>query len=171
MPDHECPRERELLDALQASRWPAACDAQLQTHVATCGSCTDLLAVVAPLLDEQRALTREAAVPSSAIIWWRAQLRFKREAMERASQPLTFVQGVAIACAAGLLATLLGMFVPTFRRSLVWFTEASLPLPSVSLAAIENPLLANPIVIAALAALGLCALVLPVALYFAFHED
>jgi hypothetical protein len=35
---------------------------------------------------------------------------------------------------------------------------------------VSDPL-ANPIVLAAIAALGLCALVLPLALYFTLHED
>ena len=132
MRKNECPRERELLDALQASRWPGS-DESLQAHVSTCPSCTDLLAVVAPLLDEQRALQQEAAVPSSAIVWWRAQRRFRREAMEKAAQPISFVQGITIACAAGLLATVLGIFVPTFRRSLSWMMETAAAWQSVSL--------------------------------------
>ena len=169
MRKNECPREPELLDALQASRWPGS-DESLHAHVSTCPSCTDLLAVVAPLLDEQRALQQEAAVPSSAIVWWRAQRRFRREAMEKAAQPISFVQGITIACAAGLLATVLGIFVPTFRRSLSWMMETAAAWQSVSLPALGDPL-ASPILVAALAALGLCALVLPVALYFAFHED
>jgi hypothetical protein len=31
--------------------------------------------------------------------------------------------------------------------------------------------LANPLILAAMAALGVCALVLPIALYFTLHED
>ena len=170
MLEHECPREQELLDVVQASRWPAACDRELRAHVVTCASCTDLLAVVAPLLDEQRQLVQEAAVPSSAIVWWRAQMRVRREAMEKAAQPISFVQGISFACAAGLLATLLGVFVPTFRRSLSWMIDTTAGLPNLSLPPIGETL-ASPIAVAALAALGLCALVLPVALYFALHED
>jgi hypothetical protein len=169
MRNAECPREHELLDALQASRWPTR-DESLEAHVADCPSCSDLLTVVAPLLDEQHALQQEATVPSSAIVWWRAQMRFRREAMEKAAQPISFVQGIAIACGAGLLATMLGIFVPTFRRSLSWMLESAASWQAVSVPAFGDPL-ASPIVIAALAALGLCALVLPVALYFAFHED
>jgi len=165
-----CPREHELLDALQASRWPEACDPVLREHVDQCASCADLLAVVAPLLDDQRVLLQEAVVPSSAIVWWRAQRRSRREAAERAAQPISFVQGIALACATGLLATALGIFVPTFRKSLTWMLDAAGSWPGLSLPIAVDPL-ASPIVLAGIAALGLCALVLPVALYFAFHED
>jgi len=166
----ECPREAELLDALQASRWPETTDPSLQEHVDGCAACGDLLAVVAPLLDEQRGLQHEAAVPSSAIVWWRAQMRSRREAAARAAQPISFVQGIMLACAAGLLATALGIFVPVFRRSLTWMMQAGAAWSAPGLPAAGDPL-TNPIVLAGIAALGLCAILLPVALYFTFRED
>lgn len=164
----DCVREDELLEALQSGRWPETADASLRAHADACASCTDLLTVAAPLLDEHHALVREAQVPSSAIVWWRAQMRSKREAAETAAQPITLVQGITFACIAGLLATALGFFVPTFRNAAGWVADAArswstLPLP-------VDPL-ASPIVLAAIAAIGLCAIVLPVALYFTLHED
>src|SRR5687768_10561679 len=111
-----CIREDDLLDALQTSRWPEGCDAALRDHTASCASCADLLAVVAPLLDEHRALVQDANVPSSAIVWWRAQMRSRRDAAASAAQPISFAFGIALACAAGLLATALGIFVPSFRK-------------------------------------------------------
>jgi hypothetical protein len=165
----ECLREHELLDALQTSQWPDACDASLREHVEGCRSCSELLAVVAPLLEEQAMLVQEAAVPSSAIVWWRAQMRSRREAAEEAGRPISFVQGISLACAAGLLATALGLFAPTFQRSFVWLTDV-ISWPGLSFAAAAETL-ASPIVLAAIAAVGLCAIVAPIALYFTFRED
>src|SRR5688500_14867403 len=102
-----CAREEELLEALQSTQWPETCDPALRDHVTSCASCTDLVAVVAPLLDEHRALLHEATVPSSAIVWWRAQMRSRREAAARAAQPISVALGISVACAAGLLATAL----------------------------------------------------------------
>jgi hypothetical protein len=76
-----------------------------------------------------------------------------------------------VACAAGLLATLLGMFVPAFRQGMSWIAGAADGWSALSLPIASADLVTNPLVLAAIAALGLCALVLPVALYFAFHED
>jgi hypothetical protein len=166
----DCPREHELLDALQTSRWPEACEASLREHVTGCGSCSELITVVAPLLEEQASLVQEGAVPSSAIVWWRAQMRSRREATEAAGRPISFVQGIALACAAGLLATALGLFVPTFRRAFGWMSDAVGSWPGLSLSAAAETL-ASPIVLAAIAALGLCAIVAPIALYFTFRED
>lgn len=165
----ECPREAELLQALQTSRPRQTRDGSLSSHVGSCHSCAELLEIAGALLDDERALVREADVPSSAIVWWRAQMRVRREAVEQASQPISVVQGMGLACAAGLVATLLGLFVPTFRKSLSWISGLDLALPAISAAAVAESL-TDPIAIAALLALGLCALVLPVALYFALHD-
>jgi hypothetical protein len=165
-----CPHEHDLLDALQASRWPEIGE-PLREHVAGCASCAGTLAVVGGLLDEHHALMQEATVPSSAIVWWRAQMRSRREAAAAASRPISFVQGIAVACAAGLLATLLGIFVPSFRRGLSWIAGAADGWSALSLPIGSTHFVTHPLVLAGIAALGLCALVLPVALYFAFHED
>jgi hypothetical protein len=52
---------------------------------------------------EASTARREAAPPSSAIVWWRAQMRARREAARTAERPLTIVHAVAIACGLGLL--------------------------------------------------------------------
>lgn len=170
MRKQECSREDELLDALQTSRWPETCDAALRDHAAACDSCTDLLAVAAPLLDEHRALLHDANVPSSAIVWWRAQMRSRREAAEKAGQPISVVFGIAVACAAGLLATALGIFVPTVRKALPWMAERFSTLPTLS-SAVPNDPLSSPIGIAAVAALLVCVLVGPIVLYVTLRED
>ena len=165
-----CVREDELLEALQSARWPEASDPSLREHVDGCAACTDLVAVAAPLLNEHHALVQEAQVPSSAIVWWRAQMRSRRESEAKAGQPISFVQGIVVACLAGLLATALGIFVPTFRRSLAWVADIAGSWSGLSLPVPVDPL-ASPLVLAVVAAVGLCALVLPIALYFTLHED
>ena len=166
----DCAREDELLEALQTSRWPETCDASLCEHVEACAACTDLLLVAAPLLSERRALVHEASVPSSAVVWWRAQMRSRREAAEKAAQPVSVALGIAVACAAGLLATALGIVVPTFRRGLLWLVERSSAAPSLPDALSWDPL-TSPYALAALAGVLLCLLAAPIALYVTFRED
>lgn len=166
-----CTREPELVEAIRAGRWPEACDPALRAHVDACGSCAELAAIVVPLTGEHQALLAEATVPSSAIVWWRAQRRVRQEAAARAAQPVTVVQGIVLACAAGLLATVLGIFVPTFRRGLGWALGAAtdwsnFPLPHV----IADPF-ASPLIAAGIAIAGACLIALPVALYLALSQD
>lgn len=170
MRKRDCVHEDEVLSALKASRWPAACDPALRAHVGSCTSCAQLVDLAEALLDDHHALLSEAQVPSSAIVWWRAQMRSRREAAHVATQPITFVQGLIWACAAGLTIAAAGFFIPTFRGALKWLVGAAGSVPRVSLS-LPPDALANPIVMAAGAALILCAIVLPLALYFTFQEE
>lgn len=118
MSPRECPREAELLEALQTTAWPDCCDDGLRAHVAACGSCEALVTVVLPLLDERRAALLEASVPTSAIVWWRAQRRARQEAAEVAARPITVLQWLSAACAAGLMAGAIGYVSPAMRQPL-----------------------------------------------------
>lgn len=136
-----------------------------QTHVETCPSCLELEAIVRAFAEDQEGLLRDAQVPSSAIVWWRAQMRSRREAAQVVAQPMTIVQGLTLACAAGLVMAAIGYFSPVFSRALAWTTGMTEAIPAVSLSLPVN-ILTNPMVLAGIAALGLCAIVLPLALYF-----
>jgi hypothetical protein len=165
-----CIHEDEVVATLKLSQWPDGCEPELRHHVGGCASCAQLVELAQALLEDHQALLVQAEVPSSAIGWWRAQMRSRREAAQVVTQPITFVQGLILACAAGLMVAAVGFFVPTFRRAIEWGVGAAGSLPSISLSLPPNAL-ASPIVMAAGAALLLCAIVLPVALYFTFQEE
>jgi hypothetical protein len=67
---------------------------------------------------ESSAARHEAQPPSSAIVWWRAQMRARQEAAAAINRPLTIAHGVAIACLIGLFATGLGFGLPRVKASL-----------------------------------------------------
>ena len=92
MANVECPREQDLLDALTAGRWPDRVDAELHTHVRDCAICTDLADVVGALYDARDVVYADVAVPASGTVWWRAQIRARREAAAQAARPVTIVQ-------------------------------------------------------------------------------
>lgn len=81
---------------------------------------------------------------------------------------MSIVQGIALGCAAGVLATIAGMYVPTFPSSLWWLTQAFDAWRATPTTA--DPL-ASSVGIAFVAGVVLCALLTPVALYFTFRED
>ena len=97
-----CPHEGEVWDAISRGSWPD--DETLRAHAEGCSVCRDVVAVAEPLVAERAAAFAEAALPSSAIVWWRAQTRARQEAARAATQPITVVHALAIACGAGLLA-------------------------------------------------------------------
>ena len=148
-------------------------DCDHEYTVDDCPSCAEIAAIARAFADDRNTLVREAHVPSSAIVWWRAQMRSRREAAEVAAQPITWAQGLALACAVGILVAAVGFFSPTFMKALEWAMGTSLPAPSFSLPLMDVPddPLGNPIIVAMVAALGLSAIVLPVVLYFTFREE
>jgi predicted anti-sigma-YlaC factor YlaD len=115
-----CPRESDLWDAIAAGRWPDAADATLRAHVVDCSACRDLALVASSLQRDASEVARDATPPSSAIVWWRAQMRARREAADAADRPITVIQGLAIACAAGLLLGLMGSVVASVRGWSGW---------------------------------------------------
>jgi len=97
-----CTHKEELASILTRGAWPLAASAELQAHVAACRDCSTRLRLTLGL----RALRSEsiAAAPQlpPGLIWWRAQIRRRREAIERVGRPLIAGQILALALAAGL---------------------------------------------------------------------
>lgn len=69
---------------------------------------------------EASSAQREAAPPSSAIVWWRAQMRARQEAARAAERPLTVVHALAIACGIGLALSVVGTAIAGVRGSMAW---------------------------------------------------
>src|SRR3954462_14253105 len=64
----------------------------------------------------------EAQPPSSAIVWWRAQMRARQEAAQFAEKPITIVHALSIAAGAGLMLSLVGYAVAGVKGSSAWAT-------------------------------------------------
>lgn len=121
----ECEFEPEVLAAVLQSRWPDHVDDRLRAHVSHCAICSDVTAI-AGTFDTLRSTTRAAAViPDSGRVWWLAQVRARREALESASRPITIAQAIAIACAVGVLGACFGATSAWFQAAFQW-TAANL---------------------------------------------
>ena len=132
----ECPREQDVLDAIAARRWPARCDAELRDHVATCSICTDFVEVVEPLTVARDDMWPEIQVPSSATVWWRAQLRARQEAERKASRPITVVQVAASIVALVVIAAAsyaVRPWMPAFRFPRPEWPALNVSVPHISL--------------------------------------
>ncbi len=151
----ECPRELELVETIAASRWPDRCAEDLRAHVETCIVCSDLAIVASAIRTESENAVREAQVPSSGAVWWRAQRRARREATRTASRTMTLVQ---VATIAGTAAVLLQQ---DWSRWLArgWFVATDLLAPTV--AQWSAPLIIG---------IAMCVMLAPVAIYYAVAE-
>ncbi|MGH9351987.1 MAG: hypothetical protein ACRD2G_07495 [Terriglobia bacterium] len=104
-----CDREIEVLGAIQSGHWLEASDPDLRAHAAGCPVCAEVALVACALLEADVWSGAEIhPLPQASLVWWKAQLRARREAVERASEPIAIFERVAYAF--GCLA-LLGMAI------------------------------------------------------------
>jgi hypothetical protein len=162
----ECPREGEVLEALAAGQWPERAADDLRGHAAACEICSDLVEVAGPLLAERGRIPEDANIPSSAVMWWRAQMRARQEAAREAARPITVAQIVAITAALVLVCGVLYSMAPWLRA---WFSNR-LEIPSFDLRVTmlaDGPIVPTFVMVIA----GAMLLLAPVAVYFALRED
>ena len=107
---------------------------------------------------EAAAARREAAPPSSAIVWWRAQMRARQEAAQAVERPLTIVHAVAIACGIGLLLSVAGIALALVKGT----------LGTISLETID---LTNRWVMLPATAMAVSVLVASIAAYLIFADE
>jgi hypothetical protein len=83
MHDDPCPRESEVLRAVEEGLWPA----DLRSHATACEACREVEAVASAL---REVVDAEAALPLPAAgdVWWGAAWLARREARERALKPI-----------------------------------------------------------------------------------
>ncbi|HET7220305.1 MAG TPA: hypothetical protein VFJ02_19755 [Vicinamibacterales bacterium] len=164
----ECSREQDVVDALATGRWPARIADELRQHVASCQICRDTLAVAGAILAEPDTFSADARVPSSAVMWWRAQMRAKQEAAREAARPVNVAQTVGAICAIALAVAFVVMFSPLVRG---WAVNTIDSLTGdIARVGLQAALLTQGWLMPALLA-GLWLLITPLAIYFALAED
>lgn len=99
-----CDREQELLAALRSGNWTP----ELRAHFAACDYCAELAITVEFM--QQAAATATPHVTPAGIVWWKAQLRARREAAQAAARPVLIAERasavVALLGAVGAMAWL-----------------------------------------------------------------
>jgi hypothetical protein len=128
-------------------------------------------AIVADAIAAEASVARsEAAPPSSAIVWWRAQMRARQEAAAAADRPITIVHALAIACGAGLALSLIGTALAGVQGSAGWLSGvyASVASTIVSLASID---LTSRWVMLPMTAMLASIVIASIAAYFIFADE
>jgi hypothetical protein len=90
-----CERESLVAAALKAGGLPE----ELRVHVESCAECRDAVLVFEFLAEVSEAEQMET--PPAGLVWFKSQLRLRREAAERAERPLVWGYRVAAALAMG----------------------------------------------------------------------
>ena len=130
-----CPREDDMIALVLSGvidghgsdpdRWLEACGDDARTHVGACDACRGSVSVAVQLRAEATAARREVHVPSPGQVWWRAAIRARADVAHEVERPLTWVHGLAGACAAGLIAAVGGSAWPSVERAAAWLGSRS----------------------------------------------
>jgi len=115
----QCPCEQEVLEIVSCERWPDRCPEDLRTHVTACTLCADVLEVALALHQERQMPAIDAQIPSAGLVWWRAELRARQEALRSVSRPITVVEALGAAAAVGVAAAFLSRAWPWLKAFFV----------------------------------------------------
>lgn len=91
-----CTSEKELEATLRQGRWPHACDPDLRAHVEACRDCQELVLVTRALQKAKSNGEQLARPRSPGLLWWRAQLRRRNEAIQNVTEPLALAEKVGL---------------------------------------------------------------------------
>ena len=166
-----CPREDDVRAAVTGHRWESA-DAELREHAANCECCGDVLVVARLFADDREHARRHVHLPAAGQVWWRAAVRTRLDAAHAAARPLTWLHGIAGACAVGLAWAGSGMLWPSIRAMVAWAGEWALGAADSrvsDVAVLASSALQKSLPLALVVAL--CVVVTPVALYFVLSDD
>jgi hypothetical protein len=160
----ECKFESEVLAGMLESRWPDGFDVTLREHVSACATCSEVVAVASAIQCDREDLHTRAIVPDSGRVWWLAQVRARREAVQAAARPITVAQMIAFGCAAGALGACFGATSTWFQYAL---RSIRLSLNSLDVQA-ATAVLSGHVVLAI--GMGAVLLLVPAAVYFAIRD-
>ena len=166
----DCCREEDVLDALTSGRWPDRADDNLRTHVASCAICADIVDVAGAILDGRHDNVTDMRIPSSAVMWWRAQMRARQEAALEASRPITVAQIVASVSAIALIVAVVIALSPWVGTVLSGWVSGAKGIAMSGASSAAPSSFAQTWAIPALV-IGVSLLLAPVAIYFALADD
>ena len=129
----DCPREQDVMKTVAPEQWPDGYTDELHAHIAACAICTDVLEVARAIHEDCEAAENNAQVPQippAGLVWWRAEIRARQEAMRAASRPMTLVQAFGAASGIGVAlnfarSTQTTVMCPIARRSAVSSSRTS----------------------------------------------
>lgn len=166
----ECAHEAEVVAAVVGRRWES-CDEGLRMHAAGCEICRDVVAVSSLLASDEASVRHDVHVPAAGQVWWRSAVRARLEATHAAARPLTWLHGIAGACALGLAWAMIGVAWPSIREVASWVATWTLGADSGfgDVAALVTAAVQKSLPLAFV--ITACLVLAPVALYFALSDD
>lgn len=164
-----CPRMKELTAVLKVGCLPSAWDKSLCSHVESCSECSDYI-LVFQSLHAARAETMNTLPPvTPGVIWWRAELRRRKEAFELLCKPTSIIGRLALSSTLVFAAVLLAWQIRQVDHWLKWISD----LPTSNTFHLESlwSVTSTLSVLVPLSMIGILALLGAFALYLATDKS
>jgi hypothetical protein len=116
----QCEREQNVIDALKSGRWAGPWGEEIRKHAAGCAVCSEVVFVATAMRREDELVQAELRLPSAGLVWWKAQRAARRDAEQRATQPIAWAERMAQFM--GVLAVL-GLIFWQWPRIAAWLGE------------------------------------------------
>jgi len=154
-----CPREKEVAALVARGHWPDAGGDELRAHVSGCRACGDQVLLMQAFQSARSSAMQDAAPVPAGVLWWRAQLRRRKSAMEQIGKPIVGAQIFALAITL-LLAAVFAVWQA--RHGMAWLAwlrqlpeSATFRLQGLLPSTLDMPSWALPAVLGGCAALAL----------------
>lgn len=166
----ECPHEDAVVQAVLSGGWPEHVSEELRVHGYECSICCEVVNVAVMLRRENERARRDVQIPAAGQVWWRAAIRARLEQAQASTQPMTWLHGIAGACAVGVMLAAVGLAWPSMMRGATWVWEQLLVSSrGGSVDGVVSLAVSQSLVIGLVAAA--CLVLAPVVLYFALSDD
>jgi hypothetical protein len=120
-----CPHEKELAAFVLRGQWPAASTPELRAHVDACRACGDLVLVMQAFRGARNEASIAARPGSAGVLWWRAQLRRRKAAVESIGKPVLGAQIFALSITVAIAVALVASQAQYGLRWLSWLAQLS----------------------------------------------
>lgn len=91
-----CPHFEEVREALRQGHWPEACAPELRAHARECRRCAEEILLSQHFQAARTEAAKAAPAGAASLLWWRAQVRRRNAALERAGRPVVAAQLFAL---------------------------------------------------------------------------
>jgi hypothetical protein len=102
-----CLREPEVTTMLLRGHWPHACEAELRNHIHTCAHCRQQVLLAQTFQNARNQAIGAATIPQPGVLWWKAQLLRRNQALRHVGRPVTTAQVFALVISVAATATIL----------------------------------------------------------------
>lgn len=102
-----CLRQPEVTTMLLRGHWPHACEPELLDHIHTCAHCRQQVLLAQTFQNARNQAIASATIPQPGVLWWKAQLLRRNQALRHVGRPVTTAQVFALVISIAATATLL----------------------------------------------------------------